>query len=160
MLLGDMSANVRAHAAHALGSIGNAAKPAATALTNLVKDDDETARRQAVKALAAIRPGPDVMIPLVTRLLEDSDPAVKARILHAVSEAGPTALPALKEALKDKKAAYWACLILREMGPEAKEAVPELIAALKDQRPEVRREAALALGAMRDAPFSATGDIA
>ncbi len=159
-LLADMSANVRAHAAHALGAIGNAAKPAAAALTNLAKDDNETVRRQAIQALVAIRPGPEVMIPLVTRLIEDSDPAVKVRILHAVSEAGPAALPALKKALKDEKAAYWACLILREMGPEAKEAVPELTAALKDQRPEVRREAALALGAMRDAATPAAADIA
>jgi HEAT repeat protein len=160
MLLADKSANVRAHAAHALGAIGSAAKPAAAALTNLAKDEDETVRRQAIQALAAIRPGPEVMIPLVTRLIEDSDPAVKARILHAVSEAGPAAIPALEKALKDEKAAYWACLILREMGPEAKEAVPELTTALKDQRPEVRREAALALGAMRDAAAPAASDIA
>src|SRR5206468_42154 len=66
LLLSDGSANVRAHAAHALGSIGNAAKPAAAALTNLAKDDDETVRRQAIKALTAIRPGPQVMVPLVT----------------------------------------------------------------------------------------------
>src|SRR5262245_19293553 len=159
-LLSDASANVRAHAAHALGGIGSAAKPSASALTNLVKDSDETVRRQAVKAITVIRPGPEVMIPLVTRLLEDSDPAVKARILHAVSEAGPAAIPGLKKALTDDKAAYWACLILREMGPEAKEAIPELTATLKDSRPEVRREAALALGAMRDAASSAAGEIA
>jgi HEAT repeat protein len=159
-LLNDASANVRAHAAHALGGIGSAAKPSASALTNLVQDSDETVRRQAVQALAAIRPGADIMVPLVTRLLEDSDPAVKARILQAVSEAGPAAIPSLKKALTDDKAAYWACLILREMGAEAKDAIPELTATLKNSRPEVRREAALALGAMRDAASSAVGEIA
>jgi HEAT repeat protein len=159
-LLTDGSANIRAHAAHALGNIGSAAKPAAAPLSNLLKDNDETVRRQAIKALTAIRPGPQIMIPLVTRIIEDSDPAVKVRILHAVSEAGPTAVPALIEALNNEKAAYWACLILREMGPEAKDAVPGLIAKLKDPRPEVRREAALALGAMRDSASAATGAIA
>src|SRR5439155_669582 len=111
-----------------LGTIGNAAKPAAAPLTNLAKDDDETVRRQAIKALTAIRPGPQVMVPLVTRLIEDSDPAVKVRIMHAVSEAGPAAVPGLIEGLSNERAAYWACLILREMGPEAKDAVPALTA--------------------------------
>src|SRR5262245_23066716 len=143
-LLGDSSANVRAHTAYALGGIGSAAKPAAAALTNLVRDSDETVRRQAIKALTAIRPGAQVMVPLVTQLIEDSDPAVKVRILQAVSEAGPAAIPSLKAALKDEKAAYWACLILRDMGPEAKDAIPELTATLRNARPEVRREAALA----------------
>src|SRR5262245_10691656 len=159
-LLSDQSANVRAHAAHTLGGIGSAAKPSASALTNLVKDSDEIVRRQAVQALASIRPGADVMVPLVTRLIEDSDPAVKVRILQAVSEAGPAAIPSLKKALTDEKAAYWACLILREMGPEAEDAIPELTARLRNARPEVRREAALALGAMRDAASSAAGEIA
>lgn len=159
-LLSDPAANVRAHAAYALGMIGSAAKPAAAALANLLRDNDETVRRQAIKALATIRPGPQVMIPLVTRLIEDSDPTIKVRIMHAVSEAGTAAVPALIEALSNDKAAYWACLILRDMGPEAKDAVPALTAKLKDERPEVRREAALALGAMRDAASSSTGQIA
>jgi HEAT repeat protein len=100
------------------------------------------------------------MIPLFTRLLEDSDPAVQARILHAIAQAGPTAVPGLIEALQNEKAAYWACLILREIGPAAKDAVPGLAAKLKDSRPDVRREAALALGAMGDAASSTTDQIA
>lgn len=159
-LLNDSSATVRAHAAHALGAIGAASKPAAPALTALLADKDEAVRRQAVKALVAIRPGPQVMIPLFVKLMDDSDPGVRMRILHAASEAGPAAVPALIEALKNEKAAYWSCLVLREIGPDAKAAVPALAERLKDPKPEIRREAALTLGAMQEAAASALPQLA
>jgi HEAT repeat protein len=159
-LLTDPLTDVRAHAAHALGQIGEPAKSAAAALTSLVKDENETVRRQAVKALTAIKPGPQVMIPLFVQLLDDSDPGVRQRILHAVAEAGPVAVPGLIEALKNEKAVYWACVILRDMGPEAKAAVPALTALLKSPRVEVRREAVLALGAMQRGASSAANPIA
>jgi HEAT repeat protein len=159
-LLVDSSTNVRAHAAHALGEIGAPAKPAAAALVSLVKDGDPTVRRQAIQAIAAIRPGPQVTIPLFVQLVEDPDPGVRQRVLQAVSEAGTVAIPGLIEALKHEKAAYWACLILRDMGPQAKAAVPALTALLKDPRVEIRREAALALGAMEADAAPAASQIA
>ena len=64
------------------------------------------------------------------------------------------------EALKNEKAAYWACVILREIGPAGKVAVPALAEKLKDPRPEIRREAALALGAMGGAAQPAAGQLA
>jgi HEAT repeat protein len=149
-LLTDKSAEVRAHASHALGEIGEPAKPAAAALTALLKDDDETVRRQAVKALAAIKPGPQVMIPLFMQLMDDPDEGVRQRALRAVSDVGAGAVPGLIEALHHENTAYWACLVLRDIGPEAKDAVPSLIELLKSPKPEIRREAALALGAMRE----------
>jgi HEAT repeat protein len=159
-LLSDKSPVIRAHAAFALGHIGNPAKPAAAALTALAKDEDQNVRRQAVQAIVAIRPGPQVMVPLMIKLLEDSDPGLQVRILHAVSEAGEAAVPGLIEGLKNPRAAYWACLVLREIGPPAKAAVPALTSALQDKRPEVRREATLALGAMENAAAPAAGEIA
>jgi len=47
----------------------------AGALAELIKDSDETVRRQAVQALIAIRPGPQIMVPLCIKLFEDPDPA-------------------------------------------------------------------------------------
>ena len=82
----------------------------------MLKDPDETVRRQAVRAVMHIHPGPQVTIPLCVKLLEDSDPGVRIRILNAIAEAGPKAVPALIEALKNEKAVYWACLVLREWG--------------------------------------------
>ena len=80
--------------------------------------------------------------------------------MNAISEAGPQAVPGLIAALDNEKAAYWACLVLRDMGPAAKEAVPALAAKLNDPQLDVRREAILALGAMEEAAASAVEPIA
>ena len=141
-LLKDSSAEVRAHAAHALGKIGAAARSAAPALIALVKDTDPVVRREAIKAMIAIRPDPQVTVPLMVKQLEESDHATRMVILHAVTEAGPAAIPGLIEALKNDKAAYYVTLVLREHGPAAKAAVPALAARLKGGRPELRREVA------------------
>lgn len=159
-LLKDSSLQVRIHAVDALGAIGAPAKPAVAAMVELVKDPDATLRREVVKAVTAIRPGPEVMIPLCLKLLEDPDPAVRMRILSAIADAGPKAVPGLIEGLKNDKAAYWACLVLRDIGPAAKEAVPALIERLKDPRPEIRREVVLTLGAMKEAAVPAISQIA
>ena len=132
--LKDGSPAVRAHAARSLGKIGPAAKPAAEALVALVADPDQHVRRQAIGAIRAIHPGPQVTLPLFIKLLEDSDPGIRMRVLGAVSEHGAEAVPALIEALKNDKAAYWTCLILRDIGPAAKDAVPGLSEKLKDPR--------------------------
>ncbi|MBN2294374.1 MAG: HEAT repeat domain-containing protein [Pirellulales bacterium] len=150
-LLKNTSAEVRAHAARSLGKIGSAAKPAASTLILLLKDGDPSVRRQAVKALAAIRPGPKVMVPLFIKLMEDSDSGVQLRVLNAVTDAGEAAVPGLIEALKNDKVSYWACVVLREIGPPAKAAVPALAEKLKDPRPDIRMQAILALGAMNEA---------
>jgi HEAT repeat protein len=159
-LLKNDSAAVRAHAACVLGEIGAPAKSAVPALAELVKDKDETVRRQAVKAVIRIRPGSQVTIPLCVKLLEDSDPGVRIRILNAVADVGGPAVPGLIEALKNEKAAYWACLILREIGPAAKDAVPALTKMLQDKHPDIRREAILALAAIEEAARPAVPQIA
>jgi HEAT repeat protein len=159
-LLKDPSAAVRAHAAAALGQIGAAAKPAASALIDLLADADATVRRQAIRALGAIRPGPQVTVPLFVKLMDDADPGVRMRVLHTVAKVGAPAVPPLVEALKNDKAAYWVCLVLRDMGPEAKEAVPALTGKLQDSRPEIRREAVLALAAIGAPAAPAVAQIA
>ncbi|OHB85184.1 MAG: hypothetical protein A2V98_20435 [Planctomycetes bacterium RBG_16_64_12] len=159
-LLKDASAEVRAHAARSLGEIGAPAKPAAPELASLLKDDDPSVRRQAVKALAAIRPGPKVMLPLFIKLMKDSDPGVQMRVLNATAEAGEAAVPGLIEALKNDELAYWACVVLRDIGPSAKAAVPALAEKLNDPRPDIRLQAVLALGAMKEASLPVVPQLA
>jgi HEAT repeat protein len=138
----------RGYAAKALGMIGAPAKSAAKNLIDLLGDPDAGVRRQAIAALAAIRPGPKVSVPIFVKLMADSDPGVRIRVMHAVADTKGAAVPALVEALKNEAAAYWACVILRDIGPDAKAAVPALVEMLNDPRPEIRREAVLALAAI------------
>ena len=63
----------------------------------------------------------------------------------ARSGQGPLANTSVSREQAMRHSAYWACLILREIGPEAKAATGALTAKLKDPRPEIRREATLAL---------------
>ena len=73
---------------------------------------------------------------------------------------GVEAVPGLIEALKDDKAAFWALIVLRDIGPAAKDAVPAITEKLKDKKPEIRREAVLTLGAMGEAAAPAVPQIA
>jgi HEAT repeat protein len=144
-LLKDRSPLVRAHAAKSLGEIGAKARPAVPELALLISDPDETVRRKVVGALRKIHPDPQVGVPLFVKVMEDKDPAVRIRAMRALVASGKDAVPFLIEELKNEKTAYWACLVLNQIGPGAQDAVPALIVLLSDKRPEVRREAVLTL---------------
>ncbi len=150
-LLKSDSPVVRGYAVLALGQIGPAAKTATQEILAVLGDDDVAVRRQAIDALKNIRPGPKVAVPLFAKLMQDADPGVRLRVMAAVADAKGDAVPALVEALKNPDAIYWACVILRDIGPDASAAVPALAGALKNRRPEVRREAVLALAAIGSA---------
>jgi HEAT repeat protein len=143
--LADKDAKVRAYSAYALGEIGPAAKPALSTLAGMIEDTDATVRREAIKALGKVGPHPEVVDALVD-VLKKAPAAEVPPALHSLAEFGDAVVPDMIEALDHEKARYWACLVLAEIGPKAKEAVPALVKALGDKRREVRREAVLALG--------------
>ena len=68
------------------------------------------------------------------------------RVEHSV----PSLVTTLKED-KDPNMRYWAADSLGKFGPEARSAVPDLIAALKDESKMVRMGAAYALGGIGSA---------
>jgi len=96
----------------------------------------------------------------MVKQLEESDHGTRLIILQAVTEAGPAAVPGLIAALQNDKAAYYAALVLRELGPVAKAAVPALTDRLKQGRPELRREVALTLASMGSAAAPAAAQLA
>ncbi|QDU77947.1 HEAT repeat protein [Bremerella volcania] len=139
---------------HSVAIAEDAPKPSVEALVEATASEDATVRREAIAKLVELQPGADVTIPLFTKLLEDSDPAVRLRVMNAIADAGPAAVPGLIEALKNDKAAFWACLILRELGPQAADAAPALAGLVENGQGEIRREALLALASMPKAAES------
>lgn len=146
--LKDKSASVRAHAARALGMLGDKQSSIIDGLASLITDPDAQVRRSAIGAIARLDPGPDVAIPLMVKVLDDADPAVKLPALQTLAEGGAYVVPALVEALDHPQGRYWATLVLAEVGPPAKDAVPALTKLLADQDPEVRMQVAMTLAAI------------
>ncbi len=144
-LLSDPSENVRAHAAHALMQIGPDAVAVAPALARAISDPDYHVRRMAIAALERIHPEPEVVISALAKALEDVDSSVRVAALSSLTDYKSAAVPVLSKALEKPGIRYWAALALGELGPEARDAVPALAAALNDERPEVRREVLIAL---------------
>jgi HEAT repeat protein len=153
--LADQNPAVRAYAAYALGRIGEASKPAVPQLVAAMKDSDALVRREALRAIGQIKPGPAVVVPLFIEVIKNSPPSEIMPALHSMAEFGEKVVPGLIEALQHEGAQYWACIVLAEIGPPAKDAVPALIEVLDNPKAEVRREAAMALGRIGAASASA-----
>lgn len=146
--LGDQDPMVRAYAAHALGKIGPAAREAVPELVKKAVDESRLVRREAREALLAIKAPSEVTLPLLLKVLEESEPEAVVSALETLAEQGKKIVPKLCEALHNEKACYWACLLIERIGPEAKEAVPHLIDCLDREEPEVRIEVLLALASI------------
>ncbi len=122
-LLKDPDANVRRHAVETLGNLGS----------------------QAYWILSVLRAG------LKDRVLEEDDEDVRNLAMHALLLAGPQAaseVAGLIDSLQDdvEVVRFHAAIALGDLGCEARSAVPALThAALWDENPAVRVEAAVAL---------------
>ncbi len=145
-LLDSPIPKVRAYAAYALGKIGNGSSKALPKLIKLITDEDPTVRREALEAMLEMDADPSVTLPIMVNVLEKADPAMVLPVLSELAEKGDKAVPRLRKALKYPKAAYWACLVAAEMGPDAAPAVPELRSVLDSDDAEVRMHALIALG--------------
>lgn len=135
-----------------LGRLGTAARETPEALSSLsaaLQDDNPHVRAVAAAALGSIGPaGPDALAVLQEMLsTPESLPA-----LRALARYGADAAPALPKIIvllehKDDSEIRWnAARTLGKIGPPAKEAMPNLSAALEDSDPLVREHAAEALG--------------
>ena len=105
----------RAQAIFALGRLRASDQPTVEAIVAKLTDKDVGVRRACVRAMQMIKPDRKVTIPLVIKLLEDSDPNVAMLALSAIAEGGAESVPALTEALGHTEARYWACLALSEI---------------------------------------------
>ena len=135
--LKDDDDSVRAHAAHALLQVGPEPDSAVAGLIDSLKNELEVLRFHAAIALGNLggdaRPAVPALIPIA---LWDPDAAVRvaaAVALWKIDRKGPLVIPALISALADDNEliCWLAADALRQIGPEAREAVPALRQALQ-----------------------------
>jgi len=141
---------IRAHAARALGDMGEAQRQAILeALAPRIADEDPHVRREALRSWIDLKPEVDEAVPLLHKTLSESDPVIRAHVLSAMADLGAAVVPRAIEVLRTEDGRYWAALVLGEIGPDAAPATGALAAVLRDDdRPEVKREAALALASI------------
>ncbi len=129
-----------------------------TGTPELVKhavDKDVRVRREVRDAIVAIKAPRELTIPLMVKTLQEAEPAVVIPAIKTLAELGENAVPLLEGALKDHHACYWACLVLADVGPEAKSATPLIAKVLEHGEPECRLQALVTLGEIGTAAKSA-----
>jgi len=143
--LTDKNPLVRAHAARALGRLGSTAAPAVKELQALLQDKSDLVRRAALWSLGEIGPDAKAAVNDIDALWDDPVASVTIQAAESLARLGPAALPKLTARLASPKFTFLAASGLREQGPAAAEAVPELVKALSAKDVEARREVVLAL---------------
>lgn len=149
-----------AAAATALGHIGVRAPETIRALAKSASSADESVARASIRALTELRLNSPSWIPFLTKQLAEGRPSVRAEAMSALAEQGEAAVPALTAALQDPRSQYWAVLVLGEIGPAAKDAVPALANALDTAAPDARIEILLTLAKLGPASAPAAEKIA
>ena len=126
--LDDPNSKVCNEVALALGPMGKDGVPP---LVEFLKSKSKN-REFAAKALGEIGPNAKAAIPVLGKLVDDSDEMLQSAATTALHNLGPEArLPALIGSLRDKNVEMRAkaARALGTMGPEAKSAIPALLTA-------------------------------
>lgn len=147
--LKDENAQVRIYASTALAKLGADAAPAASSLILAIKDSNARVRQQSVRALALAWPTGDSVIPLLDAL-EDSDADVVVAVQDTLGKVPSIKLDdvaILNQRLKStgKLMRRYSALMVGKLGSQAKETLPALIDALKDEDVDLRACAAEAI---------------
>jgi HEAT repeat protein len=141
---------ISAYAIRALGEIGPNAKNAVPTLLCTLDCGVSTLRGEIAKTLGLIGPDAGEAAPALGQiLLQGREYSRDAG--HALAQIGKPGLPYLIKALQVEKPYYtreYACMALRDLGPDAQPATPHLIELLYDENPIVRMAAAETLQAI------------
>lgn len=150
--LEDPEDDVRLWAAIALGHLGPAARDAVPALRRPLCDGDPQVRLAAADAWCRIERRPAEALPVLLTALTQGDQTDSSRIgdtTHisvepggALRRYGPTALPPLLRGISEDNLDLplpWqgTVRLLKDLGPEAGEAVPSLVGMLRRQPPPI-----------------------
>jgi hypothetical protein len=148
--------NRRFWAIQELKTMGPSAKPAVSALADLLVDPDNDS--QAAEALGDIGPDAKPAIPALVEAIKreqgkrstigrDTPSTLSSLAGRALTNIGPASIPELRNLLKheDTYVRMTAIIALGNMGTQAQEVVPALQEALNDEDEMVRQCARLAL---------------
>ena len=142
----------RREAARSLALLGPAAKAAVPALIKGLDDDEEQVFFWSATALANIGPDAYEATPELIKRLKRSrrryKDQVHVRIVHALTQIGPQAVPQLTEALGSEESSVrlGAVRVLGNLGPASHEIASRLFELLADESDSVRSAAGSALG--------------
>jgi HEAT repeat protein len=146
-VLGDQSRDVQHAALQVIGQFGPEAKDVVPRLVELQEASDPSIRAESAVALIQIGGTvPESSLPILLAAARDRSQPGRWRVIEALGRAGPPAVPALSQALReDGTVRLKAAEALGRIGPEAREAVPALIEAARGADWTTRAQLALAL---------------
>jgi HEAT repeat protein len=175
--LKDTDPQVQRAAAQAIGELGPSARDSAPALVDAVKSESTGVRAEAALALGRIGAEPATTVPTLAEALDHPDPAVRYQAARALgllgSDAAP-AVPKLQAAMGQPDAAmrYQAARALTAIDPSAVNGradeigrmdaaeIGPLLAAVKGEDPQSRREAGEVLGNLGPAAVATLPELA
>lgn len=158
--LSDSDPGVRRNAAQALGLLGDGSEKVLTALMKAIGDVEMANRLAAVNSLRTLATDPATIVPLAAKMLADEDQLLASRAVETIIVRGEKAVPFLIEALKNERAAYWACLAIEEIGPAAAGTVGGLQSVVQTTEDEgLKVQAILALAKIGPASAVAKDDL-
>jgi HEAT repeat protein len=141
--LEDETAGVREAGCQALAAMGPDAKTATPALARALTDKESIVRQAAAEALGKIGPAAAGEAAALRGLMKDADKAVRvsgAYALWQVTGQAKDSLEVLRNALSDSASLRaHAVTKLGGMGPEASDALPELVAMYREEDGEAMR---------------------
>jgi HEAT repeat protein len=151
-LLQDRQESVRTAAAEAIALVGPLDQAATDTLVEGLDSPDNVVRAQTAQALGTIGAAAEEAAPALVEAMADSNDRVRAKAVEALGKIGEpaaaTAVPGLVRALRDQD--NWvsakAAEALGQMGESDDATIAALVRSLGHLNPEVRRNAALALG--------------
>lgn len=128
-----------------------------TTLVESLQSSDRRVRQLAARALAELQPDRELVRGQLFRAMADADPTVKANVADAIASLGPAAVERLTSALQESESRALALDALERLGPQARGAVPAIVALIKELQqsgddPLLLANALTTLGAIDEPP--------
>lgn len=157
--LNDPDDETRTQALWALGIMGPDAHAAFATVRDRLKDNSAAVRGTAIFAVRRIAAKPEEAVPALVALLADGDPEVRETASRTVARFGKPAVGDVRKQLQHDAldVRRLAVTTLGRIGPEAEDAVPDLVALLRDTQGGLQDEATDALASIGAPAIAALG---